>query len=258
LSRIPISIQHFSVKNSATHNLEGTLNSLKTIGFDAIEFFGPFTLDAKNIDVILKNSGLFCSGWHVEISELIEDKIQATIEYNQRIGNTMLIMPRLPNEMINSYATIAGPTRDYFYSLTEKMNHLGFDIGFHPHLNEFIKLPDADCSIWEAIHDNSPDNFVMQFDTGNCMEAGCDPVTELLKVVHRVKTIHLKPFSRSLGTNATIGHDDIDLDSILPLARAKCGTKMVVIEYEGAGDELKNASLCFNSLVEYYEKYLIN
>jgi sugar phosphate isomerase/epimerase len=256
MPRIPISIQHFSVKNSYIDNPEGTLASVKDIGYDAFEFFGPFSMDAGELDAVLKNHGLFCSGWHVQTEDLFEDKIDATIEYNLRIGNKMLIMPHLPDHMIEDYATIAGPTRDFFYSVTEKLNSFGIDTGLHNHYREFEKLPDADCSIWEAVRDNTPANFIMQFDTGNCMGGGFDPITEIYKVENRVKCLHLKPFSRTTGANATIGHDDIDLDTILSFARQKGGTEIVVIEYEGTDDEIENARLCFNGLIEKYSKYL--
>lgn len=256
MTRIPISVQHFSVKEAMQRNFEVTLKSLKSIGFDAIEFFGPFSKDAKELDLILKNCGLFCSGWHVETTELTEERINATIGYHQRIGNTLLIMPRVPEEMYRDYETIAGPTRDFFYSLTDKLNCNGIDIGIHPHFTDFKIIPGTDYSIWKAVQDNTPASFVMQFDTGSCMEAGCDPVTEILKITHPIKSIHLKPFSRITGTNATIGHDDIDLDAILSFVREKCGAKTVVIEYEGTGDELENANLCFKSLIENYSNYL--
>jgi len=252
MSHLPISLQAFSVRESLFKDLEPTLDRVKAAGYDAIEFFGPFQWEAARIDRALKNSGLICTGWHVATDTLYPENLDATVEYNLTFGSKLLIMPRISNEMLATYEVVSGSTAEFFASVTEKLKAYGVRTGYHTHDREFKKLPDADMFLLDALLKNTPDDFVIQFDTGNTLEAGADPTAEIQKLAGRVYSLHLKPCSKTTGTTAVIGEDDIDLDFILPFAREKCGTEILVVEYEGKGDPFDYAARCCAGLLNVY------
>jgi len=253
---IPITVQGFSVREGLFKDLEKTLDGVKAAGFDGIEFFGPFQWEAARIDRALKNSGLICSGWHVATDTLYPENLDATVEYNLTFGSKQLVMPRISDEMFATYAAISGPTADFFAATNEKLKAYGVRTGIHNHHREFKKLPDADMTILEAVTKTTPADFIIQFDTGNAMAAGADPVEEIKKLVGRVESLHVKPYSKTTGASAVIGADDIDLDFILPFSRENCGTKALVIEFEGEGDAMDFSARCYRGLIENYSPYL--
>jgi sugar phosphate isomerase/epimerase len=74
-------------------------------------------------------------------------------------------------------------------------------------------------------------DVVIQFDTGNAMEGGGEPMVYLPKHPGRVASIHAKAFSKT-NPKATIGEDDLPWPDIFKICETKGGTKWYIVEYE--------------------------
>lgn len=256
-NKIIIGVELFSVRKTLAVDLEGTLDKIKSFGYEAVEFAGEPQYEAKRTFEALKASDLICSSWHVPFDSLLgtEDKLKETIEFHAAVGNKYLVMPWIPEEMMNSLEAVKA-TGEKIDKLSETLAPHGMYTGYHNHGSEFKPLKDADITIWSALRENTNDNFVMQLDTGNALSGDADVNGELLKGVGRSQIIHLKPYSKKNGFATMIGNDDDDIDypTVLKFCKEKGGTHTYVIEYESEElySDMDGVKLCIERLKDLY------
>src|SRR5205085_1573609 len=74
-------------------------------------------------------------------------------------------------------------------------------------------------------------DVVIQFDTGNGVEAGGDPMLYLPKHPGRVASIHVKPWSKA-KPNALLGDDELPWKDIFKICETTAGVEWYIVEYE--------------------------
>ncbi len=225
--RIPMGVQLYQLRHECGEDLERTLAALAEMGYDGVEFYGYFGHSPTEVRKILDRSGLECSGSHVRYQDLQTDTLIDTIQFNRIIGNRYLIVPSLPKELTGS--------REGWEQALEFLNELStilkpFEMfaGYHGHDYDFREV---DGIIpWEFVAENTPDEFVMQMDTGNCLRGGGDPVAYLKRYPGRTKTIHLKEYST---THKVIPFEgDVPWEEVFEQCRSGAGTEWFIIEEE--------------------------
>ena len=72
---------------------------------------------------------------------------------------------------------------------------------------------------------------MIQFDTGNGVDSGGDPLLYLKKFPGRVASIHAKAWSKA-RPNALIGDDELPWPEIFNICETVGGTEWYIIEYE--------------------------
>src|SRR4029079_13909257 len=90
--RIPIGTQLWCVRKQLATEIPGTLQELSKIGFDAVELENAFGKSGAEWGKPLDAAKLKACGFHHRLDELQADKLAATIEFNQAVGNRNLII----------------------------------------------------------------------------------------------------------------------------------------------------------------------
>lgn len=226
--KIPVGVQLYSVREDAAKDLPGVLKAIKEMGYEGVEFAGYYGHDAKTIRKWLDETGLKCCGTHTGWDTLQPDKLSATVEFNQILGNKYLICPWLnPKEFAESREkTIEFAKR--FNELAEKVREKGMLVGYHAHGGDFKKL-DGETA-WEIFFAHTVPDVVMQMDIGNCLGGGGDPYAILEKFPGRSKTIHLKEHGGPQG--AVIGEGTVKWDWVLHFCETRGGTEWYIVEQE--------------------------
>ncbi|MDF2685959.1 MAG: Sugar phosphate isomerase/epimerase [Clostridia bacterium] len=258
MSKIPVALELYSVREELSKDLEGTLKAVKSYGYEAVEFAGyPHQYSAERIAKALKDNDLYCCSWHVPIEAFADDKIEETIKYHKAAGNKFLIVPWVPEKQLESYETIK-KTGEMFNKISEKLAVHDMYTGYHNHNAEFKALPDSPLTAWSALRECTNDNFIMQMDTGNALSGDADVNKEILSAKGRCQIIHLKPYSLKTGYATLIGTDDIDYKTIMPFCKKEGKTMIYVIEYECKElySELEGVKLCYEGLMNNYADLL--
>ena len=99
---IPIGTQLWCVRQQLATDIPGTLNALSAIGFNAVELENAFKKPGPEWRQYLDAAKLKPCGFHHRLDELQGDKLAATIEFNQAIGNRNLIIRSLPPDTYKS------------------------------------------------------------------------------------------------------------------------------------------------------------
>jgi len=227
-NKIPFGLQLYSVRNECAKDLDGTVAAVAKMGYKAVEFAGYHGRDAKALRKLLDDTGLKCCGTHTGLETLLGDNLPKTVEFNQTIGNEYLIVPGLAEKYRKTKQDWQN-TADIFNELADKVKPHGMRVGYHNHSVEFKPL-DGELP-WDTFFNRAKPEVVIQFDTGNGVAEGGDPVKFLGRKPGRVASVHVKPYSKS-KPNALIGDDELNWPEIFRLCENVAGVKWYIIEYE--------------------------
>ncbi len=172
-NKIPFALQLYSVRNECARDLVGTVTAVGRMGYKAVEFAGYHGRDAAALRSLLDANGLKCCGTHIALDTLLGDNLPRTIEFNQTIGNPYLIVPSLPTKYTRTRQGWQ-EAADLFSELSDKLELHGMHIGYHNHNIEF-KPVDGEVP-WDTFFNRAKKQVVIQFDTGNGVAEGGDPV----------------------------------------------------------------------------------
>jgi len=257
-----IALGLYSVYKEFQHDLESTLRRVKAIGFEGVEFYGPFVHEPEKIKGLLEEIGLVNCGWHTEWKLLQADTIEATLDYHTRAGTTNIIIPALggpwqighkqSEDCADVWVQYAGRINE----LAERVAKQNLRIGYHTHAHEF-DTHYGESTPWSLLSEHTQSGIILELDTGNCIEAGADPAQVIADHPGRVQLVHCKPFSRELGHETFIGSttDANDWPAILK-ACSESGTEWLIVEHESETEcpQFYGAERCYAGLLEQLRK----
>lgn len=227
--KIPIGTQAWCVRKQLATDIPGTLAQVSQAGFELIELENAFGKSGKEWRGFLDAANLKAAGFHHTLAEVRGDKLAQTIEFNQAIGSRNLIIRSLQPAVYESIDLLK-KTADEMNEIAGKLAPHQLRIGYHNHTTDFNKL-DGEFW-WNRFADATSKDVVLQFDTGNASEKeGVDVVQVLKRNPGRVKSMHVKPFSRA-KPDAFIGEDELDWPAIMTAAENVAGVELYIIEYE--------------------------
>lgn len=236
MARVPIGLQLYSVREDCKNDLPGTLEKVAKMGYEGVEFAGYYDYSACDLRKMLDDNGLTCCGSHLGINAFLGDEFAKTAEFNAILGNPYLICPGLPGEYTASRDAWK-KTADLFDELSAKARLVNAWVGYHNHHTEFTAL-DGEMP-WDTFFGNTPQDVVMQLDTGNALHGGADVTPFITRYPGRALTVHLKPYSTEAakqgehaGFRPLIGDDSVPWETIFNLSETIGGTRWYIVEYE--------------------------
>jgi sugar phosphate isomerase/epimerase len=226
---LPIGTQAWCVRKEMATDIPGTLAKVKGAGFELIELENAFKKSGAEWKAALDAAGLKAAGFHHNFTDLAPDKLNAAIEFNQAIGNRNLIIRWLAPPTYTSIDLLK-KTAEEINAIAAKLAPHQLRVGYHNHTTDFNRL-DGEYW-WNRFADLTGKDVVLQFDTGNASEKeGVDVVEVLKRNPGRVKSMHVKPFSKA-SPNAFIGADELNWPAIMTAAETVAGVELYIVEYE--------------------------
>ena len=230
--RIPVGTQLWCVRKQLATDIPGTLAALAAAGFDGVElenaFKKPGTEWRKHLDAVK----LKACGFHHTLAELQGDRLAATIEFNQAIGNQYLIIRSLAPDVYTS-ADLLKATADAVNEAADKVKAHKMRVGYHNHSADFNRI-DGEYW-WNRFADATTKDVILQIDTGNASQLTGQIIIDLIRRnAGRTVTMHVKPFSAA-KPDAYLGADELDWPAIMTAVEASGGVEWYIIEYEKEG-----------------------
>jgi len=250
MSKIPIALQLYSVREDCARDLPGTLEAVADMGYDGVEFAGYYDRSAEQLRKMLDDLGLRAAGTHIGIDTLLGDELERTVQFNRILDNRFLVVPALPEERRNSKAAWL-ETASLMNEISERLKPEGMLVGYHNHAVEF--QPVNGELLWDIFFGSTVPDVVMQLDTGNAMHGGVSPdgVLEILRrYPGRSLTVHLKEFS-STNDKAVIGEGEVKWQEFFSLCETIGHTEWYIVEQESyAYPPLECVRRCIYNLKE--------
>ncbi len=239
-NKIPLGVQLYSVRDQCKTDLVGTLSALAKIGYKGVEFAGYHGHSSAELRRMLDDHGLIACGTHTPYESVLEDKLQATVEFNRVIGNKFLIVPSMQAGTKAEWLEKA----KLFNDIAARIKTDGMFVGYHAHAQDFKMIGDE--TPWDIFIGNTNPGVIMQLDTSNCRDGGGDPLAVLKKYPGRARSIHIK--ANGGGPEAVIGEDKLDWKAIFAWCEGEGGTKWYVLEHETSKDRLDAVKRSFEAL----------
>ena len=248
----PIGLELFSVRRELARDLPATLGAVSKMGYQVVEFYAPYlgwTIPyAKNVRTQLDDLGLRCYSTHNPSSALLNAETMAkAIEINQVLGARHIIMASPPpnTSSAEDWTRVSG-------QLTEASKQLephGLLAGFHNHKVEWLPLAGGKRTM-DILAENTPAEFVLQFDVGTCVEAGQDPIAWIKAHPGRIRSVHLKDWApgdevQQKGYRVLFGEGVAPWKQIFDAVESVGGVEFYLLEQEGSRfSELETAQRC--------------
>ena len=230
--KTPVGTQLWCVRKQLAGDIPGTLNALAAAGFDGVELENAFGKPGAEWRKHLDAAQLRACGFHHTLAELQGDKLGATIEFNQAIGNRNLIIRSLAGDVYKS-ADLLKKTADAVNEAAEKVKPHKMRVGYHNHSADFNRI-DGEYW-WNRFADATTKDVILQLDTGNASQLTGAIIIDLIRRnAGRTVTMHVKPFSTK-NPDAYLGADELDWPAIMTAVESAGGVEWYIIEYEREG-----------------------
>ena len=241
---IPIGLELYSVRNELSKDTMGTLDGVAKMGYQVVEFFAPYyqwTPDyAKEVRKKLDGIGLKCNSTHNGPVSFSADGIGKALELNQILGSRYIVMASAGRVVgADGWKKVA----DTLNSGNDKMKAQGIHAGYHNHAAEW-KAVDGKVPM-EILAANTDKSIMLQFDVGTALEEGRDPVEWINSNPGRIRSLHLKEWSKEKGYKCLLGEGIGPWKKIFAAAQKVGGVEYYLIEQEGSDfPEMETAAKC--------------
>ena len=245
---LPIAVQVYSVREEAAADIRGTLEQIKSMGYDGVEFAQMHGSTPEDLKALCREIGLVPISAHVPYAELAKDPKGVIAQYAS-IGCQYIAIPYLEKE--------DRPDGENFSQVIENVKRIGKEaraqgvqLLYHNHDFEFVKL-DGRYGLDVLYESTCPECLQTELDTCWVNVGGEDPAKYLMKYAGRSPVVHLKDFYGEKSENMyeligiksdrpvrpsnfefrPLGSGLQDMPSILAAAEA-AGAKWLVVEQD--------------------------
>ena len=244
----PIGLQLFSVREDMEADFRGTLQKVKDMGYETVEFAGLYDNDPKEVKKMCEEIGINPISAHVTYSLLVENP--NLMDDYAMIGCKFIVIPYMDKDVLYDNERFKQFVKEV-EMLGKKANELGVTLAYHNHDFEFEKV-DGEYVIDRIYKALPADLLEAEFDTCWVNVGGENPVDYIKNYANRVTILHLKDFVGGQTANmyGLIGIDENekkdtngefdfrpvgsgvqDFPAILKAAK-ESGTKWVIVEQD--------------------------
>ncbi|MCR4283027.1 MAG: sugar phosphate isomerase/epimerase [Bauldia sp.] len=229
-----ISFQLYSARNFPP--IDGVLEGLAAIGYDAVEPYGGNYLDdAKGFRAKADALGLAIPTAHVPLQLLDEDRARA-VDLAKTLGLETVILPHVGGDARPK--DVEG-WKAFGRRLNQHAGHLreaGLKLAWHNHDFEYLPLADKSRPIDHIL---AGGGVLFEPDVAWIARAGADIAAELAKYGSRVAAFHIKDTAPKGVTKddgwTDVGAGTIDWKALWPTI-ARSGATLLVMENDNPSD----------------------
>jgi len=230
MSKFPIALQLYTLRDLTAKDFAGTVQQVAKLGYRYVELAGFGNLKtAIDVRKALDDAGLKVCGAHIGI-ETLEKELHKVQEEQYALGNTVLVIPWLPEERRKTVAAY----QQLAQSITQiaiHAKHHGCELAYHNHNFEFTPI-DGTTGMDLIFGNTDPALVKSELDVYWIKRGGGDPVAYIRKLGGRVILLHLKDLAAGPEHHfAEIGAGTLDIPGILAAGR-EVGVRFGVVEQD--------------------------
>jgi sugar phosphate isomerase/epimerase len=245
MSKIPLGLQLYSVRDECEKDLPGTLSKLADMGYQGVEFAGYYGRSAAELKKMLAERGLKCCGTHTPWDSIQSPALQATLDFSLALGNPYVVFPWIPEEKRKTKADWLAVC-ELFNQVSAKAEAQGLHFGYHNHSFEFQDFEGE--VIWDLIASHTDPKVILQLDSGNAAHGGADDFAYLKKYASRAVTWHLKETDPN-NKAAVVGDNPVKWKPYFDVCEAAGKTEWYIVEQENGVEPAMNCvQRCMDNL----------
>ena len=188
---LPVAIQVYSVRNDAIADLRGTLEKIKEMGYDGVEFAGLYSNSPESIKQMCDEIGLVPISAHVPYAEMIADT-EGVFKAYATLGCKYVAIPYLaPDDRPGTpnFAKVIENSKKF----GKVAKDLGMTLLYHNHDFEFAMV--GGKYALDILYEEVPADLLQtEIDTCWVNVGGEEPAAYVRKYAGRAPVVHLKDF----------------------------------------------------------------
>ena len=200
----------YTVRNEMAADFKGTLEKVKEIGYEGVEFAGLFGNDPAQVKAWCEEIGLKPISAHVALSEMRAD-IDKVISDYKTIGCEYIVVPYLETADRPGTENFENTLAD-IKAFAEKAKAAGLKMLYHNHDFEFVEMPDGTFGLDYMYNTIPADLLGAELDLCWVKYAGQDPCEYIAKYADRENVVHMKDYYATAKVEgdpyALIGQDE--------------------------------------------------
>ena len=191
---LPIGLQLYSVRDAMEKDFKGTLQQVKAMGYDGVEFAGLFNNSPAQVKAWCEEIGLNPISAHVPLADMLADVDKVIADY-KAVGCKYIVVPYVTEERRPGGELFMQMVEE-IRAIGEKCKAAGLVLLYHNHDFEFKKLESGEFGL-DYLYANVPADL-LQTELDQCWVkySGQDPVAYLQKYSGRSPVVHLKDFHK--------------------------------------------------------------
>jgi len=191
MKKFKVALQLYSVREDMEKDMDATLQAVKEMGYDYVEFAGYFGHTAEEVRNLLDKYKLECVSVHQGYEVFLQNE-KENIEYLKVIGAKYCAVPWMGKEKQKG-TPLFDQTMNEFKQVGKALKAAGITLLYHNHDFEFELYENKFLLDWlyESV---SADLLQTEIDTCWVRYAGYDPAEYLLRYSGRSPVVHLKDF----------------------------------------------------------------
>lgn len=226
MTKIPVCLQMYTVRDDAQRDLAGTLATVAALGYAGVELAGYAGKTAEEYKALLDANGLRAIGAHVGVDQ-VTGKIEQTIAEAKLFGYDYVIVPWIGKpytESLDGYRTLGAELS----AVAAEYAAAGLTLCYHNHAFEF-ELSEAGKTGLDVLFEAAP-SVQAELDTFWVKKGGKDIPEYLSRLSGQVPLVHLKDMDAE-GGFAPVGTGTVDYPALFAAAEA-AGVKFYMVEQD--------------------------
>jgi sugar phosphate isomerase/epimerase len=248
-SNLPLAVQLYSLRKMP-ESLDERLGKVAAAGYRGVETIGDHDLSAGALQELLDKHNLQAISSHVGFEPLEKD-VDKWIAFNQAIGNQVIVIPYLAEELRPKDAAGWAALGERFGKLGKRISEAGMRLLYHNHAFEMVET-DGKLMIEWLLDSTDPAYLQWEPDLAWIVRGEADPVPLLKKYAGRAPRAHAKDLAPA-GTGqeemgfADVGYGTLDWANLLPAARA-AGVEWYIVEHDLPQDPVRTIQRSYDYL----------
>jgi len=235
-------IVSYTFRNQFSKDIPGTLDYIKSLGIDNIEFSNLFGQVAYDLKVMIDRRGIRCTSYGVSYDDLM-NKRPMVIENAKILGAAYVRLAWVPHDKPWDLE-FAKKTAGIFNEIGKDLNAHGLHFCYHNHGYEF--QPYGKGTLFDVlVQETNPAYVSFEIDILWVHHPGQDPAKLIRKYPKRFKLMHIKDLKSGVvgdltgntptDNDVTLGTGQIDLIKVFK------ASKKSAIEHYYIEDENNNS-----------------
>jgi sugar phosphate isomerase/epimerase len=229
----------YTFRNQFQEDVPGTLDMIKEMGFDNIEFSNLFGKSAEELRALLDERGLVCTSYGVGYNAMVNE-IERVANEALTLGARYVRVASIPYDGEFRYDNAMQAAED-FNRAGAYLKERGLTFCYHNHGFEFRPYQDDLTHFDVLVQNTNPEYVSFEMDILWVVHPGADPVVLLERYPERFRLMHLKDLKKDVEgdfsgrtpreNDVVLGTGQIDIPAVLRAAQ-KTNIEFYYIEDE--------------------------
>jgi sugar phosphate isomerase/epimerase len=219
----PIGLQLYTLRRPFGEDPIGTLERIKQVGYDEVEFAAPIDMDFAPLAARMREIELDCPSVHMGLADITE-RPDRVLEVAKTLGCRFIVLPFVEPKEADWSAVVA-----QLDSFARRAGDEGFRVAYHHHHFEFDNsrgFRPFDILVGES----DPSLLFFELDVFWLKTGGEDPKEMIEQLGSRVKLLHLKDMTAD-GKMTDVGAGTLDFPAMIAAGRA-AGVEHFFVEHD--------------------------